>query len=413
MAAAGPGPGPGPPMAEPAPSLGWSGVSDKASYYRLFTGYVLAIFATGLATVALALLAFDLTGDDAGAVIGTALSLKMLAIVFAAPLLAALTDRLPRKQYLVALDLIRAGSLLLLPFVTSAWQIYALVFVFATASATFGLVYLAVVPYLLGSEEDYTRSLARARIASELEGPVSPLLAAGLMLVFGATGIFVLAAGAFAASALLVRAARLPRHVGVPLGGLWRKLTRGPRLFVAVSEFRAVIALDVTVALATAMVMVNTVVIVQGMFDLQRDASALAFFVFGAGAILGAVLLPLALALVSERRLMLTGAAAVTAGLAIGTVQSTLVGLLVLWALIGLGIAWTLTPVTYLIRRIASPADMQTLFAAQMSIANGCLLVAYPLAGWLGATLGMSATFAILAALAGCSATAAWRLWRG
>jgi MFS family permease len=169
----------------------------------------------------------------------------------------------------------------------------------------------------------------------------------------------------------------------------------------------------VTVALATAMVMVNTVVIVQGMFDLQRDASALAFFVFGAGAILGAVLLPLALGLVSEHRLMLTGAAAVTAGLAIGTVQSTLVGLLVLWALIGLGIAWTLTPVTYLIRRIASPADMQTLFAAQMSIANGCLLVAYPLAGWLGATLGMSATFAILAALAGCSATAAWRLWRG
>ena len=85
---AGVAPGPGPPMAEPAPSLGWSGVSDKASYYRLFTGYVLAIFATGLATVALALLAFDLTGDDAGAVIGTALSLKMLAIVFAAPLLA-------------------------------------------------------------------------------------------------------------------------------------------------------------------------------------------------------------------------------------------------------------------------------------------------------------------------------------
>lgn len=399
-------------MSEAPPSLGWSGVSDKASYYRLFTAYVLALLATGIATVALALLAFDLTGDDAGAVIGTTLSLKMFAIIFAAPLLAALTDRLPRKQYLIALDLIRAGSLLLLPFVTSAWQIYVLVFVFATASATFGFVYLAVVPYLLGSEEDYTRSLARARIASELEGPVSPLLAAGLMIVFGATGIFVLAAGAFAASALLVKAARLPRHVGAPLGGLWRKLTRGPRLFVAVPEFRAVIALDVTVALATAMVMVNTVVIVQGMFDLERDASALAFFVFGSGAVLGAVLLPLALALVNERRLMMTGAAVVAAGLAIGTVQNSLMGLLMLWALIGLGIAWALTPVTYLIRKISAPDDLQTLFAAQLSIANGCLLVAYPLAGWLGATLGMSATFAIHGALAGISAVVAWRLWR-
>ena len=298
-----------------------------------------------------------------------------------------------------------------MPFVTSVWQIYVLVFVFATASATFGFVYLAIVPYLLGSEEDYTRSLARARIASELEGPISPLLAAGLVIVLGATGIFVLAAGAFVASALLVRMARLPRHVGSPPGGLWRKLTRGPRLFVAVPEFRAAIALDVTVALATAMVMVNTVVIVQGMFDLQRDASALAFFVFGAGSIAGALLLPLALSAVGEGRLMLIGAAVVTAGLLAGTVQHSLAGLLGLWALIGLGIAWTITPVTYLIRRKSSRADLQTLFAAQLSIVNACLLVAYPLAGFLGITLGMSATFAILGAMAGTSAFVARCLW--
>ena len=42
--------------------LAWTGVSDKRSYYRLFAAYVLALFATGIATVALALLAFDLDG---------------------------------------------------------------------------------------------------------------------------------------------------------------------------------------------------------------------------------------------------------------------------------------------------------------------------------------------------------------
>jgi hypothetical protein len=52
------------------------------------------------------------------------------------------------------------------------------------------------------------------------------------------------------------------------------------------------------------------------------------------------------------------------------------------------------------------------LFAAQMSIANGCLLVAYPLAGWLGAGLGMGMTFAILGALAGLATGIALRLWR-
>jgi MFS family permease len=399
-------------MADATPSLGWSGVSDKPSYYRLFAGYVLALFATGIATVALALLAFDLAGDDSGAVIGTALSLKMLAYVFAAPILTVLTDRLPRKHLLVALDLIRAGSLLLLPFVTAVWHVYLLVFIFAVASATFGFIYLAVVPYLLGSEEDYTRSLARSRIASELEGPISPLMAAGLMLVLGATGIFIVAAGAFAASALLVQAARLPRKIAAREGGGWQKLTRGPRLFVAIPQFRAVIALDMAVALATAMVMVNTVVIVQGLFHLERDGTAFAFFAFGLGSIFGALALPIALSMVEERRLMMIGAATVTVGLILGVFQSNLTGLLLLWILLGLGVAWTLTPVTYLIRRIAAPADLQTLFAAQMSIANGCLLVAYPLAGWLGAALGMSWTFAILGVLAACATWVAHRLWR-
>ena len=106
------GPGPDEDAARP---LSWSGVSDKRSYYRLFAAYVLALFATGIATVALALLAFDLSGDDSGAILGTALSIKMLAYVVAAPISAALTERLPRKELLIGLDLVRAASLCVLP----------------------------------------------------------------------------------------------------------------------------------------------------------------------------------------------------------------------------------------------------------------------------------------------------------
>ncbi len=398
-------------MPETDQSLAWTGVSDKRSYYRLFAAYVIALFATGISTVALALLAFDLAGDDSGAVIGTALSLKMLAYVLAAPVVTILTERLPRKDLLIALDAIRAASLIPLLFVTQVWQIYALVFVFALASATFGFVYLAVVPYLLGSAEDYTQSLARSRIASELDGPISPLLAAGLLVAVAVAGVFAIAAGAFVLSALLVKTANLPRHVAARRDGLWKKLLRGPRLFVRVPEFRAVIALDVAVALATAMVMVNTVVIVQGLFDLQRDGTALAFFAFGMGSITGALLLPFVLVRVPERRVMLIGAVTLTTGLAFGALQTGLVGLLTLWVVIGFGVAWALTPVTYLIRRLAAPADLQTLFAAQMSIANGCLLVAYALTGWLGASLGMPVTFLLLGLGAAVATWVATQLW--
>lgn len=406
----GAGQGLSPQMSDAAP-LAWSGKSDKGSYYKLFAGYVIALFGTGIATVALAMFAFDLAGEDSGAIIGTALSLKMLAYVLAAPVLTVLTERIPRKQLLIGLDLVRAGSLLLLPLVTQVWQIYALVFVFAVASATFGFVYLAIVPYLLGSAGDYTRSLARSRIATELEGPVSPLMAAGLLVVLSTAGIFMLAAGAFVLSAFLVKAARMPRHLTARTDGVLAKLARGPRLFAAVPHFRAVIALDVAAALASAMVLVNTVVIVQGFLHLDRDALALAFFAFGMGSIIGAVLMPQLLGRIAERRLVLTGTVLLTAGLGLGVVQTTLMGLLVLWAVLGLGVAWVLTPVTYMIRRLAAPADLQTLFAAQMSISNACLLVAYPLAGWLGAGLGIPATFLVMAVLAGLASAVAFRLW--
>jgi MFS family permease len=121
--------------------------------------------------------------------------------------------------------------------------------------------------------------------------------------------------------------------------------------------------------------------------------------------------MPALLARVAERRLILIGAALLCLGLALGAAQTRLLGLLSLWGLLGFGVAWVLTPVTYLIRRIAAPADLQTLFVAQMTIANLCLLIAYPLAGWLGVSLGMPLTFLILATLTALATGIAIRLW--
>ena len=64
-------------------------------YRRLFSAQIIALFGTGLATVALGLLAYDLAGPDAGVVLGTALTIKMVLYVVIAPVAAAYVDRLP------------------------------------------------------------------------------------------------------------------------------------------------------------------------------------------------------------------------------------------------------------------------------------------------------------------------------
>ena len=402
------GPGPDEDAARP---LSWSGVSDKRSYYRLFAAYVLALFATGIATVALALLAFDLSGDDSGAILGTALSIKMLAYVVAAPISAALTERLPRKELLIGLDLVRAASLCVLPFATTSGQVFGLVFVFALASATFTLVYMTVVPYLLGNADDYAQSLARSRIASELDGAIGPMLAGGLLVVATVTGVFVIAAAAFLVSAFLVWRADLPRHTTRRAGGFLRKALRGPRLFLAEPQFRAILALDVVMALASAMVMVNTVVIIQGMFDLDVEAAATAFFVFGAGSVAGALVVSASLSKVPERLVMLGGGALITLALLTGAIADKLPTLALIWAALGVGVALALTPASWVIRRVALPDDLQTLFAAQFSITNICLLVAYSAAGWAGAELGIGLTFLLFGTAAGVATLIAAWLW--
>jgi MFS family permease len=156
---------------------------NKRVYYHLFFAQVIALVSTGVATIALALLAYKLAGAEAGAVMGAALAIKMLAYVVIAPVAAALTERLPRRALLVVLDLVRAAVALTLPFVTQVWQIYLLILVFQAASAAFTPAFQATIPDLLPDEQDYTRALSRSRLAHEFETLASPALAAGLLLI--------------------------------------------------------------------------------------------------------------------------------------------------------------------------------------------------------------------------------------
>jgi hypothetical protein len=56
-------------------------ILKNRTYRHLFLAQVIALVGTGLLTIALGLLAFDLAGENAGAVLGTALAIKMIAYV--------------------------------------------------------------------------------------------------------------------------------------------------------------------------------------------------------------------------------------------------------------------------------------------------------------------------------------------
>ena len=249
-------------------------VLANRTYRHLFLAQVIALVGTGLATVALSLLAYDLAGADAGAVLGTALAIKMIAYVGVAPIAAAFAERLPRRTMLVALDLIRAAVALLLPFITQIWEIYVLIFVLQSASAAFTPTFQATIPDVLPDEKDYTRALSLSRLAYDMESVVSPMLAAALLTLINFHSLFAGTAVGFIASAALVVSVILPSPKPAEPRGIYDRTTRGIRIYLATPRLRGLLAVTFAVAAASAMVIVNTVVLVQSTFGMGQRATA-------------------------------------------------------------------------------------------------------------------------------------------
>lgn len=388
------------------------GVLANRTYRHLFAAQVIAVIGTGLATVALGLLAWQIAGEDAGLVLGTALAIKMVAYVTLAPVASAFADRVPRRAMLVALDLIRATVALALPFVTEVWQVYVLIFLLQAASAGFTPTFQATIPDVLPDEGDYTRALSLSRLAYDLENLLSPMLAAALLTVVSFPVLFGGTVIGFLASAALVLTVVLPSpKPAAAVRGIWERTTRGIRIYLATPRLRGLLALNLAVSAAGAMVIVNTVVIVQARLGLGEPQVALALAAFGGGSMAAALMLPRLLDRIPDRPAMITGAVILAAGTLIGPLPGSLPALMALWLFIGFGYSLTQTPTGRLLRRSAQPEDRPAVFAAQFALSHACWLLAYPLAGRFGAAAGLDTTFLVMAALAAFGVVATTRLW--
>jgi MFS family permease len=387
-------------------------VLRNRTYRHLFLAQVIALVGTGLATVALGLLAFDLAGAQAGAVLGTALAIKMAAYIGVAPVAAAFAEYLPRKAMLVTLDLVRAAVALLLPFVTEIWQVYVLIFVLQSASAAFTPTFQATIPDILPDEREYTRALSLSRLAYDLESVISPMLAALLLTVVSFHSLFAGTVVGFLVSAAMVGTVILPAAVRGPKRSIYERTTKGMRIFLRTPRLRGLLALNLTVAAASAMVIVNTVVLVQSRFGLPQSSTAMALMAFGAGSMIVALALPRLLERLDDRKAMLAGGAVLVVGLVLGTLVNSYWSLVGLWVALGAGYSLAQTPSGRILRRSSTSQDRPALFAAQFALSHACWLITYPLAGWLGASVSLTASFIGLSLVAATAWLLSKHIWR-
>lgn len=384
-------------------------------YRRLFTAQVIGLVGTGLATVAMGLLAFEIAGGNAGQVLGVVLALKVGTYVLVAPVVAAWGAAIPRKKLLVSMDVVRALAIASIAFVDQAWQFYVLIVVVSAASAGFTPAFQALIPDIFEDEETYTEALSLHRLAYEIEAVFSPMLAGLLLAVVSYSALFAFNAVAFLVSASLVLVTAIPVLRSGDLGARTvSQINRGIRHFLSIPRLRGLFALDWAVAAAGAMVIINTVVFVKGDWGLGDSEVAWALGAFGAGSMVVALSLPRVFRRVRDRSVMLLGGAVQAAALVVTWLfVGSLGGLIACWILIGMGTSMILTSSGRLIQRSGTSAERPPLFAAQFSLSHFCWLFTYPVAGFAGGALGLPAAAAILAAIATLGTAAAVFLWPG
>jgi hypothetical protein len=245
-------------------------------------------------TVALALFAYRAGGAAAVGLVGL---LRFLPAAVAAPFLALLADRYPRRYILLAADLGRALAMVAVALAVLLVLPPALVYTLACSnsllSAAFRPAEAALVPTLAKSEGEVQAANVVASTIDSVAAFAGPALAGLLLATSGASVVFLASAATFLWSASLVkRIGKEPDGAAEPGGRDGRAVgaaLAGFRTLAHAAHLRLVLALYAAVCLVFGALGVFTVVTALEVLRLGDGGVGYLTAALGVGGLVGAL----------------------------------------------------------------------------------------------------------------------------
>lgn len=386
---------------------------QNRDFRLLFTAQIISLLGSGVTTVGLALFAYELTGGvSATAVIGNALTLRILAFLLFSQPAGVIADRVSRKKILIAADVVRFALLALFPFITAVWQIYTLIFAINAVTAFFTPTFESSIPEIVGGEH-YVKALSLSRVATDVEAVAAPALAGLLVALLGLRWVFWFDAFTYLVSASLVALAAMPyikRSLPpISVRSFLTELTTGTRILLREPSLRQALTLSVAEATAGAAAIVATISYVRDV--LNKGESTFAFVMAGVG--LGSSVTAILLGRVTGRyemgarepsilhgrrhkwasRALLAGGFLLGAILLPDILKPPLLLFSLLWMFNGAGQALIAIPSSTLLAEHTVEQERGRAYAAHFALTHLCWLVSYPAIGHASAKWGSPSTF--------------------
>jgi MFS family permease len=382
---------------------------DSASR-RFFTAHGQSCLGSGLAHVALPLLAYDKTGS-AWAVTAVLIPDLLPAILFG-PLLGALVDRIGWRTCAIAADLLRFLGFTLVVFAHSLPALVVAAAFAGTGTALFAPAALAGVARLAPNEAR-PAALGLFGALDDIGLTVGPALAAGLLAITGAEVLLAANAASFAFSAMLL--AGVPGRARtsdeeVEYRSLWTDLREGLRALSGRAEVRLLLASSTAAVLFAGVTNVGEVLLARDVLGAGGSGLAALVAAHGAGTVLGSLAARFKLTF-QWRRAYVAGLSCMAVDLLLCALSPNLWILLPVFVLGGFGNGFALVHDRLLLGGAVPDALHGRVFALQKALTSLAFAGSFVAASVMISAGGVQLTFAVAAAgMAGVIAMSAPRL---
>jgi MFS family permease len=376
-------------------------------FQQLFWAHALSLFGSGLSSLALGLLAYQLVGASASKVLGITLAIRIVVIVLCSPWSGQVAGKWGARRVMVLSDVMRCGVLIGFYFVDAVWQIYALAVLLNLGSAIFTPIYRAVIPDVV-TPEQYPKAAALGSIAYDTANILSPSIAALLIALVGFRGNFVVDGFTFLASAALIiglprlatehasNEKKSPVSVGHGLKAMFHRMQLRQSLYLALQT-----------SIAGAFVIVATVDLVKNELSLSDTFYAWIMGAFGVGSVCGAVVY--ARLSTHFRNLCVKSAGPVMlAALVVVAILPRYGIVMAAWVFIGGGYSILGVRGSELLAGNSDGGERPHIYAAHFALSHAGWGLTYPLAGFLTTALGFGNTAWVFAAIMLCVSIPAW-----
>jgi MFS family permease len=384
-------------------------VADRSSR-RFFTAHGQSCLGSGLAHVALPLLAYDKTGS-AWSITAVLIPDLLPAILFG-PLLGAFVDRIGWRACAIAADLLRFVGFTLVVFAHSLPALVLAAGLAGTGTALFAPAALAGVSRLATGERR-PAALGLFGALDDIGLTAGPALAAGLLALVEPEVLLGVNAATFAVSALLL--AGIPAYgrrgsEDVEYRTVWDDLRDGLSALGGRTEVRLLLGCTTAAVLCAGVTNVSEVLLARDVLGAGGSGLAGIVAAHGVGTVLGSFAARFRRSF-QWRRAYLAGLACMAADMTLCAVTSSWWLLLPVFVLGGFGNGFALVHDRLLLGGAVPDALHGRVFALQKALTSFAFAASFIAASVLISVGGVQMTFAIAAAgMTGVIAMAAPRM---